>query len=48
MWLEYRARVLTDKPPEAPLDITGEKQKRDMARLRQVAADVAVARRWNR
>ena len=48
VWLEYRARVLTDKLLEAPLDISGEKQNRDMARLRQLAADLAVARRWNR
>ena len=48
VWLEYRARVVSDKPPEPPLDQSGEKQNRDMGRLRQLAADLAVARRWNR
>ena len=48
VWLEYRVRVLADKPPEPPLDPSGEKPKRDMNRLRQLAADVAVARRWNK
>jgi len=48
VWLEYRARAATEKAPEPPLDPSGDKPKRDMNRLRQAAADIAVAKRWGK
>lgn len=48
VWLEYCALVAADKAPEPHLDPLGDQPKRDMNRLRQLAADIAVAHRWGK
>jgi hypothetical protein len=46
IWLEYRVRVENDLPVKPTPEALARKQ-REMACLRQLAADVAAARRSN-